>query len=94
MTITVDLPPEVESRVKIQAQKGGLAVSDYLVSLIDDASEVRERLESASFRSFDDILDPIRTGFQASGETEDEIMTFFEEIRDGTSAINPSPARA
>ena len=82
MTITVELPPEVESRIKTQARKGGLDVSDYLVSLIDDASEVRERLENAAFQSFDEILVPVRAGFEASDESDDEIMEFFEGIRD------------
>jgi hypothetical protein len=82
MTITVELPPEVESRIKTQALKGGIDVSDYLVSLIDDASEVRERIEKASDGSFDQILAPIRAGFSETGESDEEIMEFFEEVRD------------
>ena len=34
MTITIDLPPDVEASVKTQADKEGLPLEDYVTSLV------------------------------------------------------------
>ena len=82
MTITIDLPSEVESKLKTQASNDGLKVEDYVKTLIKEASDRRERIEKDSEKSFDEILAPIQKGFQESGMSEDEILDFFEEVRE------------
>ncbi len=82
MTITIDLPSEVESKLKTQASNDGLKVEDYVKTLIKEASDRRERIEKDSEKSFDEILAPIQEGFQESGMSEDEILDFFEEVRE------------
>jgi hypothetical protein len=82
MTITVDLPPDVESKIKTQASNDGVKIEDYVKTLIKEASDRRERIEKNSEKSFREILAPIQKGFQESGMSEDEILEFFEEVRE------------
>ena len=82
MTITIDLPSEVETKIKTQASNDGVKVEDYVKTLIKEASDRRERIEKNSEKSFDEILAPVRKGFLASGVNEDEILEFFEEVRE------------
>ncbi|MGH9948676.1 MAG: hypothetical protein ACRD6X_15975 [Pyrinomonadaceae bacterium] len=82
MTITIDLPTEIEARVKSQASAERLRVEDYLSELIGDAANRRERIRKAAEKSFAEILAPIQKGFAESGMSEEEILDFFEEIRE------------
>ncbi len=82
MTITIDLPSEVETKIKTQASNNGVKVEDYVKTLIKEASDRREQIEKNSEKSFDEILAPVRKGFQESGMSEDEILDFFEEVRE------------
>lgn len=82
MTITVELPLEVEAKIKTQASNDGLKVEDYVQTLIKEASERRERIEKNSEKSFDEILAPIRKGFEESGMSEEEWLELFEEARE------------
>ena len=51
-------------------------------SLVKESASRRERIEKLAEKSFDEILAPIRKGFQESGMSEDEIMEMFEEARE------------
>ena len=82
MTITIDLPSEVESKIKTQASNDGVKVEDYVKTLIKEASDRREQIERDSEKSFQEILAPIQKGFQESEMSEDEILEFFEEVRE------------
>lgn len=82
MTITIDLPTEVEARVKTQASRDGVGIGNFLQSLIKEATERRERIEKLSQKSFAEILAPIHKGFEESGMSEDEIIEMFEEARE------------
>ena len=82
MTITIDLPIEVETKIKSQAVKQGLGVDDYVRSIVKDTADRRANIEAAAGKSFDEILAPIRKGFAESGMSEDEILEFFEAERD------------
>ena len=82
MTITIDLPSEVESKIKTQASNDGVKVEDYVKTLIKEASDRRERIERDSEKSFRETLAPIQKGFQESEMSEDEILEFFEEVRE------------
>lgn len=82
MTITIDLPSEVEAKIKTQASHDGVEVEDYVKTLIEEATKRRERIEKESEKSFAEILAPIHRGFEESGTSEDEIMEMFEKERD------------
>jgi hypothetical protein len=82
MTITIDLPAEIEEKVKLQASHDGVKVEDYVKSLIKEASDRRERIEKESEKSFREILAPIHTEFEESGMSEEELTEFLEELRE------------
>ena len=82
MTITVDLPPAVETKVKLQAAHNGIRLEDYVASLIAEASARQDRIEALAAKPFDEILAPVRQGFKESGLAEDEIMAMFTEARE------------
>ena len=62
MTITIDLPSEVENKIKTQALNDGVKVEDYVKTLIREASDRCERIEKNSEKPFDKILAPVRKG--------------------------------
>ncbi len=82
MTVILELEPEIEEKIKTQASKDGLKVEVYVRSLVEEATNKRERIEKLAEKSFDEILAPIQKGFEESGLSEDEIMQMFEEARE------------
>ena len=82
MTITIDLPSEVEAKIKTQASHDGLEVEDYVKTLIEEATERRERIERESEKSFAEILAPVHKEFEESGMSEEELAEFIEELRE------------
>jgi hypothetical protein len=82
MTVVLELEPEIEEKIKRQASKDGLKVEVYVRSLVEEATNKRERIEKLAEKSFDEILAPIQKGFEGSGMSEDEIMQMFEEARE------------
>ena len=81
MTITIDLPPDIEESVKTQAAKDGLPLEDYVKSLVQDASKRRDRIDSLAEKSFDEILAPFRRNVEESGMSDEELDTLFTEAR-------------
>jgi len=82
MTVTLELEPEVESTATAQANERGLPLAEYARSVLKDAILRRARVKKMSEKSFDEILEPVRKGFSDTGESEDELLDFFEEIRE------------
>jgi hypothetical protein len=74
MSIQVELKPEVEAMLQKRALDRGCDVAGYVERLIE-----KDVLAS---QSFDEILAPIRQGFQESGMSEDELDVLFEEARE------------
>lgn len=74
MTVTIELKPEVEKALQQKAKENGFEINIYLEKLIESDIERRKTL--------DEILAPVRKGFNECGESEDEIMAFFDEIRE------------
>ena len=82
MTITIDLPVEVETRIKTQASDIGEKVEDYLKTLIDEETAKREHIKKVSEKSFAEILAPIHREFEESGMNEEKLTEFLEEMRE------------
>ena len=80
MTITIDLPPETEKKIRTQAMQNGVKVEDYIKSLIEEASEKHEKAKSK--KSFAEILAPIHKEFEESGMNEEDLTEFLEELRE------------
>lgn len=82
MTITIDLPSEVEARIKNQASENGLNIEEYIKELIDKESERRQKLKTGEENTFAEILAPVHKEFEESGMSEEELTEFLEELRE------------
>jgi hypothetical protein len=71
-TVTIELSPEVDETVRRQAAAQGRPVAEYLRDVIE-----------RNVRTVDQILAPIREGFDRSGLDDDEIDRLFQEAREG-----------
>ncbi|MBI1900887.1 MAG: ribbon-helix-helix protein, CopG family [Planctomycetia bacterium] len=74
MTLTIDLPPELESALRQHAAKSGKDVTDVVLEA------VREKI--SKLRTFDEVCAPIAEAVKAAGMTDEEVGRFFEEVRD------------
>ena len=72
MTITLDLPPEVETALQKKAAANGKSIQTYIF----------ETLETQALKlPLDEILAPIRKDFAESGMTETELDELIENER-------------
>jgi len=74
MTVTIDLPPEVEKTVRQQAAKNGQDVNAFVLQA------VQEKIAKA--RTFEEICAPFAQAVAATGITDEEFDRFFEEVRE------------
>ena len=81
MTITIDLPPDVEESVKTQAAKEGLPLEDYVMSLVHEGTRRRDRIDLLARKSFDEILAPFRRNVEESGMSDEELDGLFIDAR-------------
>lgn len=82
MTVVLELEPEIEEKIKMQASKDGLKVEVYVQSIVKEATNKRERIEKLAEKSFDEILAPVRQDFDESGMSEDELNEFIDDLRE------------
>ncbi len=94
MTVTVDLSPEIEAKIKTQAEKGGVKFEDYVKSLLEEASIRRERIEALAEKSIDEILAPFRQEVEESGMSDEEFDELIEEVREEVYQENLAKQRA
>jgi len=73
MTLTIEMPPELEKSVRQQAAKNGLDVSTFVLQAIGE--------KVAKARHFDDICAPFAQAVAAAGIEEEEFDEMFNEIR-------------
>ena len=81
MTITIDLPPEVEESVKTQAAKEGLPLEDYVTALVQEGTKRRDRIDLLAEKPFDEILAPFRRNVEDSGLSDEELDGLFTGAR-------------
>jgi hypothetical protein len=81
MTIKIELRPDEERELRELARASGRDVSEYVHQVLTEHLRSGRSPEAAS-KTFDEILAPIREGWQQSGMSEDEITALFEETRD------------
>lgn len=93
MTITIDLPPEVEASVKTQAAKEGLPLEDYLSSLIQEGSQRRDRIDLLAEKPFAEILAPFRRNVEDSGISDEELGDLFTKARKEAARARKERAR-
>jgi hypothetical protein len=73
MTITIDLPSEVEAALQKKAAADGKNIQTYIFETLKN-----QALKS----SLDEILAPIRKNFADSGMTEEELDELIERERE------------
>ena len=81
MTIKIELRPDEERELRELARASGRDLSEYVHQVLTEHLRSGQSPEAAS-KTFDEILAPIREGWQQSGMTEDEITALFGETRD------------
>ena len=74
MTLTIDLPPELEQALRLQATRSGEDLSVFVVHAI------KEKIARA--RTFDEVCAPFARAIETSGMSEEEFDRFFEDARD------------
>jgi len=74
MTITVELPSELETTLQHQAAKNGQDVSAFVVQAIHE--------KIAKSRTFAEVCAPISQAVSAAEMSDDEVDHFFDEIRE------------
>jgi hypothetical protein len=78
MTITINLPTEVEESVKSQAAENGLPLEDYVKSLVEEGTKRRDRIDLLAEKSFDEILAPFRRNVEESGLRDEQLDVLFK----------------
>jgi hypothetical protein len=73
MTITIDLPPDIEASIKTQAAKEGLPLEDYIASLVQEESKRRDRIDLMAGKSLDEILSPFHRNVEEREMIEEEL---------------------
>lgn len=73
MTLTIELKPETEIRLKNRALAKGYDVADYVEKLIEEDSD--------KLRTLDEIFAPFRENIEKSGVSEDELDAIFTKAR-------------
>src|SRR5262249_17054596 len=92
MTITIKLPPETEQKLRERAAASGQTVDTYVGQLVERellgvASGERASTPPAPAapspgKPLDEVLAPVRTEFERSGMTEEDLTRFLTEVRD------------
>src|SRR5436309_13965557 len=93
MTITIDLPPDVEASVKTQAAKEGVPLEDYVTSLVQEGTQRRDRIDLLAEKSFDELLAPFRRNVDDSGMSDEELDGLFTDARRAASRARQERAR-
>lgn len=81
MTITIELPQDIETSIKNHAAKDGLPLEDYVRSLVESAQKQRERIDLLAEKPFDEILAPFRRNVEDSGMSDNELDALFSNAR-------------
>jgi hypothetical protein len=71
MTITINLTPDEEKKLLARAARIGQDVTAYIHRLIE-----------RDIKDVDEALAPFRSQVAESGITDEELGSFFEEVRD------------
>jgi hypothetical protein len=74
MSVTIDLPPELEQTVRQHAARSGQDLSAFVVQAVQE--------KIAKTRTFDEICAPFAQAVAATGISDDEFDHFFQEVRE------------
>jgi hypothetical protein len=73
MSLTIEINPQTEARLRRQAEAAGRDLGTYVAALIEEA---------ASRRSLEEVLAPLRQEFAASGMSDGELVDLITTAQD------------
>jgi hypothetical protein len=74
MTVTIDLPPELEQTLRQHAARKKQDVAAFVLQAVQE--------KIARGQTFDEICAPFAEAVAASGISDEEFDRFFEEVRE------------
>ena len=74
MTVTIDLPPELERVLRQHTARSGQDLSAFVLQA------VQEKIARA--RTFDEVCAPFAAAVEATGMSDEEFDRFFEGVRE------------
>lgn len=74
MTVTIDLPPELEKVLRQHAARSGQDMSAFILLA------VKEKIARA--RTFDEVCAPFAAAVEEAGMSDEEFDRFFDEVRE------------
>jgi hypothetical protein len=74
MTLTIDLPRDVEEALRLQAAQSGQKIGAFVLQA------VKEKIARAS--TFQEVCAPFAEAVQASGVSDEEFDCFFQQRRE------------
>jgi len=72
MTLSIQLSPQAEQRLREQAQAAGKEIGVYVTELVEQA---------AARPALDELLAPLRQQFAASGTTDEQLVDQITEAQ-------------
>jgi hypothetical protein len=85
MTVTLDLPPDLETSLRQHAAQSGQDVGGFVLQA------VREKLDRG--RTFAEICAPFAAAVEAAHVKDDEFDRFFEGVREEVWRAKQTPAQ-
>jgi hypothetical protein len=74
MTMTIDLPPDLEKAVRQEAMRSGKDLGTFVLQAVQE--------KMARSRSFDEVCAPFAHAVEAAGVSDEEFDRFIEEARE------------
>jgi hypothetical protein len=72
MSLTIELPPAVERRLRARAERDGKPAAELAVELLDGCLPPP---------TWEEVVAPVAARVAADGVTEGEVEAFFQEVR-------------
>jgi hypothetical protein len=82
MVVTIHLAPETEEKLRQRAAASGQSLDRYVEQLIEGALAGANGDQPGRMLPSDKALAPFRQEVAASGMSDEELRTFFEEVRE------------
>jgi hypothetical protein len=79
MSLTLKLPPETEEKLHERAAEAGPSVEGVALQRIEQALGVNGSPPCHAAKTFDQILDPVRKGWEESGLSNDQVDQILDE---------------
>ena len=81
MSVTVNLSPEIEQRLRERAAQKGQSFEMLIQDIVEHAASFPNGSKNGTLPS-DVALTPFRREVKESGISDEELLGFFEELRD------------